>query len=360
MKFGILFTSHPDPANEPYPHRSVHDRVTREIIEADRLGYDIAWIAEHHFSNKYGILPDPFVFAGYLAPQTRRIALGSAVMTLPLHNPVRIAENAAFVDILTGGRFMLGLGSGYRPYEFEGLGVPFDERRDIQEEALPVVLDAFHRRKVDHRGKYFRFRIGDDYEVFPVSIQEPHPPLYMAAGTDRSIAYAARHGMGLMLSTLPSFETLAEQTAFYRSKMEEAPAPWNGNPAFGKIDIARWVYVAESDAQAKEDSADAILRHIAAFMGKGTAGYLGSVSEKGSASELDYDELAETTLLHGSPETVVERLRRLESMTGMSSLVLHYPPYYGPEKTLKMLRLFAEEVLPEFREREASETNAAD
>ena len=130
MKFGVLFTSHPDVEKEPYPHRAVHARVTREIVEADKLGYDIAWIAEHHFSNTYGILPDPFVYAAYMATLTERIALGSAVMTLPLHNPVRIAENAAFVDILTGGRFMLGLGSGYRPYEFEGLGVPFDERRE--------------------------------------------------------------------------------------------------------------------------------------------------------------------------------------------------------------------------------------
>lgn len=355
MKFGILFTSHPDISVEAYPHRDVHERVTRAVIEADRLGYDIAWIAEHHFSNKYGILPDPFVYVAYLAAKTERIALGSAVMTLPLHNPVRIAENAAFVDILSGGRFMLGLGSGYRPYEFEGLGIPFDERRDIQEEALPLMLDAFHRRQLDHEGKYFRHHITGDYEIFPVSVQEPHPPLYMAAGTERSIGTAARHGMGLMLSTLPGFGKLAEQIAFYRETMKEAPAPWNANPAFGHVDIARWVYVAETDAKAKEDSADGIVRHIKSFMGKGTAGYLGSVSEKSATDELDYDELAETTLLHGSPETVIRRLKELESVTGMTSLVLHYPPYYGAEKTIQMLRLFGEAVLPAFKD----ETRAA-
>ena len=355
MKFGILFTSHPDVSVEAYPHRDVHARVTREIIEAEHLGYDTAWIAEHHFSNKYGILPDPFPYVAYLAAKTERIALGSAVMTLPLHNPVRIAENAAFVDILSGGRFMLGLGSGYRPYEFEGLGIPFDERRDIQEEALPLMLDAFHRRQLDHEGKYFRHHITGDYEIFPVSVQEPHPPLYMAAGTERSIGTAARHGMGLMLSTLPGFGKLAEQIAFYRETMKEAPAPWNANPAFGHVDIARWVYVAETDAKAKEDSADGIVRHIKSFMGKGTAGYLGSVSEKSATDELDYDELAETTLLHGSPETVIRRLKELESVTGMTSLVLHYPPYYGAEKTIRMLRLFGEAVLPAFKD----ETRAA-
>lgn len=350
MKFGILFTSHPDIDKEPYPHRGVHERVTREIIEADRLGYDIAWIAEHHFSNRYGILPDPFAYAAYLADKTENIRLGTAVMTLPLNNPIRVVENAAFIDILCEGRFILGLGSGYRPYEFEGLGVPFDERHDIQEEAIPVVLEALHNRRVRHDGRYLRFDVTGDYEIFPASVQEPHPPLYMAAGSERSIAFAARHGFGLMLSTLPSFEAHAGSCDFYREKMKEAPAPWNGNPAFGHIDIARWVYVAETDAKAREESADDVVRHIENFMAKGAAGYLGRVSEKDMAKELDYDELAETTFLHGSPETVVTRLKRLREMTGMTSLVLHYPPYYGPEKTLGMLRLFAEAVMPEFRD----------
>src|SRR5438034_11555157 len=102
---------------KPYPHRDVHARVTREIVRADELGYDYAWVAEHHFSNEYGIMPDVFVYAGYLAALTKRIKIGTAVVTLPLANPLRVAENSAFVDILTGGRFVLGLGSGYRKYE---------------------------------------------------------------------------------------------------------------------------------------------------------------------------------------------------------------------------------------------------
>ena len=126
MKFGVLFTSHPQTDLEPYPHRDVHARTTAEILEVDRLGYDIAWIAEHHFSSGYGILPDPFTYIGYLAAQTKHIKLGPAVMTLPLYNPIRVVENAGFADILSNGRFILGLGSGYRPYEFEGMGIPFD------------------------------------------------------------------------------------------------------------------------------------------------------------------------------------------------------------------------------------------
>ncbi|MGD8809020.1 MAG: LLM class flavin-dependent oxidoreductase [Gammaproteobacteria bacterium] len=348
MKFGILFTSHPNADREPYPHRDVHARVTAEIVEADRLGYDTAWIAEHHFSNQYGILPDPFAYMGYLAAKTEQIRLGTAVMTVPLYNPVRIAENTAFVDILSGGRIVLGLGSGYRPYEFEGFGIPFEERRDIQEEAIPLVLDAMHGKALDHDGKYFHAKVAGDYELFPVSVQRPHPPLYMAGGTERSIGFAADHGFGLMLSTLPSAEALAGQIAFYRDRVGKAPAPWNANPACGQVDVARWVYVAETDAEARADSEEGILRHLAHFMGKSTAGYLGSVSEKG-ADSLNYDALLETTLLHGSPETVTRKLEALRDATGLTSLMLHYPPYYGTEKARKSLRLFAEKVMPRFR-----------
>src|SRR5688500_4837417 len=89
MEFGILFTSHPNHVTEPYPHRDVHARVTAEIEAADRLGYDTAWVAEHHFSNQYGIMPDVFTYMGYLAARTSRVRLGTAVVTLPLFEPVR-------------------------------------------------------------------------------------------------------------------------------------------------------------------------------------------------------------------------------------------------------------------------------
>ena len=359
MQFGVLVTSQPNLDVEPYPHRAVHARVTREIVEADRLGYDTAWIAEHHFSNQYGVLPDPFVYLAYLAPKTTRIGLGTAVMTLPLHNPVRIVENAAFVDILSDGRLSLGLGSGYRPYEYEGFGIPFDARHDVQEEAIPLILDAFHTRKVNHEGTHFQHRIEGDYEIYPASVQEPHPPFYMAAGTNRSIGIAARHGFGLMLSTLPSFDTLAGQIALYREAMAHAPAPWNANPAFGSINIARWVYVAETDAAAREESEAGIIRHLEAFLGKKTAGYLGNVSEKESAAAFDYDTLLESTLIHGSPDTVIARIRALRAATGLDSLLLHYPPYYGEANLLKSLRLFAETVIPAFRT-PAGSTEAAE
>jgi alkanesulfonate monooxygenase SsuD/methylene tetrahydromethanopterin reductase-like flavin-dependent oxidoreductase (luciferase family) len=346
MEFGVLFTSHPNPIEEPYPHRDVHARTTDEVLEAERLGYDTAWIAEHHFATSYGIMPDCFAYMAYLAAKTSRIRIGAAVITLPLYDPIRVVENTSFVDILSNGRVRLGVGSGYRPYEFEGLGRDFDNRRDIVEESIGLMFDAWHRHRWDHHGTYYKGTVKEPFEMLPHPIQTPHPPLYMAGGTDRSIGYSGRNGFGLMLSTLPGIETLAAQTALYKRELANASSERRKNPAAGEIDIARWVYIADTDQQARAETEEAIVRHISHFGGSGTGGYLGSVSEKGS--QIRYDDLA-STLLHGSAETVIARLREMQARTGMTSLLLHYPPYYGREKTMKSLKLFAERVIPAFR-----------
>ncbi|MBL6953969.1 MAG: LLM class flavin-dependent oxidoreductase [Alphaproteobacteria bacterium] len=345
MKFGILFTSHPDPESEVYPHQTIHERVTREIVEAEELGYDSIWIAEHHFSNRYGIMPDPFAYLSYLAAKTTRIKLGAAVMVVPLHHPMRIVENAAFVDILSNGRFQLGLGSGYRPYEFEGLGIDFESRRERQAEAVDLILQGFHEKRVNADGKFFQFKMDEGYEIFPQPIQQPHPPFFMGAGTDNSMRLAAQKGFGLMQGTLPSFEVLARNIEFYQTHMKEAPAPLNQNPAFGQFDVVRMVYVAETDAKAKAESEAGITYHMKSFLSGDTAGYLGDVAEKNDESQFAYDNLLDTTILHGSPDTVIRRIEDLRKI-GVTSLMLHYPPYYGVQKCLDMLRLFAKEVMP--------------
>ena len=350
MQFGILFTSHPNTDAEPYPHRDVHARVTRQVVRADELGYDYAWVAEHHFSNEYGIMPDVFVYAGYLTALTKRIKIGTAVVTLPLANPLRVAENSAFLDILSGGRFMLGLGSGYRKYEFDGFGVDFERRRDIQEEAIPALMELFHTKRIDHHGDYFSMKVDGAYELFPHSLQQPHPPIFLAGATERSIGVAGKMGFGLFLSSWTPFAELARQTASYRKHLEETPESLRANPARGHVDIARWVYVAETDAKARSDSEAVILRSLAHFSSGHTSGYLGTVSQDVGAKPRDYDALSKDIILHGSPATVVEKIEQLHSMAGNASVMLHFPPWYGAEKALASLELFAAEVMPKFKQ----------
>ncbi|MBV1698125.1 MAG: LLM class flavin-dependent oxidoreductase [Hyphomicrobiales bacterium] len=358
MEFGILSTSHPNTEAEPYPHRDVHARVTAQIVRADQLGYDYAWLAEHHFSNEYGIMPDVFVYAGYLAALTGRIKIGTAVVTLPLANPLRVAENTAFVDILSNGRFALGLGSGYRKYEFEGFGVDFETRRDIQEEALPLLLDLLHYKRAEHHGERFRFKVGGQYEVFPQALQQPHPPIFLAGATDRSIGVAARFGLGLFLSSWTPFAELARQSASYRAQLTETPQMLRDNPARGHVDVARWVYVAETDAKAKRESEPGIMRNLAHFGSGHASGYLGTVSQDMGAKPRDYDTLARDIILHGSPATVIAKIDELRTQVHNASIMLHFPPWYGHDKALASLELFAAEVMPKFRDTACAQRRA--
>jgi alkanesulfonate monooxygenase SsuD/methylene tetrahydromethanopterin reductase-like flavin-dependent oxidoreductase (luciferase family) len=144
---------------------------------------------------------------------------------------------------------------------------------------------------------------------------------------------------------------LATQAAHYRANLAQASAEARANPGFGQIDVARWVYVAETDAQAKKDSEEGLMRHLNHFFGGHQSGYLGQVSQgKGGISTgLDYDTLARSTIIHGSPATVIERIEELKAKSGCTSLMLHYPPWYGTEKAKASLELFAEEVIPRFR-----------
>ncbi len=357
MKISILFTSHPDPVTESYPHQAVHDRVTREVMEAEEDGFDAIWIAEHHFSNTYGVLPDPFSYLAYLAAKTSRIRLGSAVMVVPLHHPMRIVENAAFIDILSKGRFQLGLGSGYRPYEFEGLGANYEERREIQQEAISIILAGFHKKRVNHDGKYFSIKMGEEQEIFPHPVQRPHPPFFLGAGTSGSIIGAARQGFGLMQGSISDFGILRKNIELYRQHMPEAPAPLNQNPAFGQIDVVRMVYVAPTDEQARLESEAGITRHMTAFL-KGTGTYLGEYAQKTEEAAFSYDKLTNGTIIHGSPDTVIRKIKELEAM-GCTSMMVHYPPYYGPERILRMLKLFAKEVIPNVRDGEPEPLRAA-
>ena len=279
MEFGILFTSHPNTEAEPYPHRDVHPRVTQQIVRADELGYDYAWVAEHHFSNEYGIMPDVFVYAGYLAALTKRIKIGTAVVTLPLANPLRVAENTAFVDILSNGRFALGLGSGYRKYEFDGFGVDFDApARYPGGGAAAGAWSCCTASASITTATILASRSTAPTSCFRTRCNSRTRRSFSPARPSARSESAARMGFGLFLSSWTPFAELARQTAGYRAPLAETPDELRANPARGHVDVARWVYVAETDAKAKSDSEAGIMRNLAHFSSGHTSGYLGTVS----------------------------------------------------------------------------------
>jgi alkanesulfonate monooxygenase SsuD/methylene tetrahydromethanopterin reductase-like flavin-dependent oxidoreductase (luciferase family) len=151
-------------------------------------------------------------------------------------------------------------------------------------------------------------------------------------------------GFGLLLSSWTPFDTLARHIALFRRATEETPADLRSNPSRGHVDVTRYVYVAETDARVRAESEPVILRHLAHFSSGHTSGYLGTVS----AGRSDYEGLSRDVILHGSPATVIDKIETLHAM-GVNSLMLHYPPWYGAERAIASLELFAREVMPKFK-----------
>ncbi|HWP14684.1 MAG TPA: LLM class flavin-dependent oxidoreductase, partial [Xanthobacteraceae bacterium] len=165
-------------------------------VEAEALGYDSSFVVEHHFTG-FGQVSASLNLLTWVAARTSTLRLGTAVLVLPWHNPVLLAEQAATIDLLSGGRLEFGVGKGYRANEFAGFCIPMDEAEERFEEGLAVILKAWTSNdRFSHRGKYWNF---ENIVVEPPTRQKPHPPIWMAAGQPESIRKVARRGFRLLL-----------------------------------------------------------------------------------------------------------------------------------------------------------------
>ena len=160
MDFGIFLLLQSPTAKS---HQEIFSRGTDLAKTADKLGFESVWCAEHHFST-YGYLSRPLMFASHLATQTEKIRVGSAVVVLPLHHPLIVAEEIATADLLSNGRLDIGLGRGYQVYEFERLGMKLEESRERFEEAVDILLLAFKGEPFSFNGKHFQF---GETSIFP-------------------------------------------------------------------------------------------------------------------------------------------------------------------------------------------------
>lgn len=227
------------------PARGYNDYL-EFLLEAEALGYHGCFLTEHHFTG-WGQVSAPLHMLSYLAARTTRLRLGTAVMVLAWHNPMLLAEQAATVDVLSGGRLDLGIGRGYRHNEFHGFAMDAAEAEARFAESLDVMTRAWtSRERFSHRGQFWRF---DDVILEPVPVQSPHPPLWVSAGRDASIRAAAARGLRLLLDQFTPAETIRQRIAVYR----DAAGP-RFDPSM--VAVARDVYIADSAA----DLEDALLR----------------------------------------------------------------------------------------------------
>lgn len=206
-------------------------------IEAEALGYYSTFTTEHHFTG-LGQVSASLNLLTFLAAKTTTLRLGTAVMTLPWHHPILLAEQAATLDLVSKGRLDFGIGKGYRYNEFNGFAIDMDEAEAIFEESLDLILAAWQREdRWSHRGKRWQF---NDIVVEPPTIQKPHPPIWLAAGKPASIRSAARRGAHLLLDQYSPLSAVLERANIFRDELRAM----NVDPTSRQIALARGLFIA--------------------------------------------------------------------------------------------------------------------
>ncbi|MGH7249244.1 MAG: LLM class flavin-dependent oxidoreductase, partial [Pseudomonadota bacterium] len=242
MKFGILqFFSWPE-RRVALP--AVYERALQRIQIMDQSGYDAVWLTEHHFSD-YSVCPSIPVMGAFTAACTKNLRIGAGVTLAAFYHPLRLAEEIALLDILSGGRVNWGAGRGFNPREFRTFGVPMEESQARFHEAVDIVVQAWKNERLTYRGKHFSF---DDIEVLPKPLQRPHPPMWVAAGSLEAFRWAATAGYSVLIGPHSTHAEIGEQWEFYRRQLETHGYSIEGRD----IPTARLLAIADTDAEAAQ------------------------------------------------------------------------------------------------------------
>ena len=324
MKVGVLqFFSWPE---RRVPLQQVYERALDRIVVMDRAGYDAVWLAEHHFTT-YSVCPSVHLMALEAAHRTERLRIGTAVSLAALYHPLRLAEEVALLDVLTGGRVNWGAGRGFEPAEFQAFGVPLDETAPRFREAVEVVLEAWTSDRLTFHGKFWDF---DGVEVLPKPAQQPHPPTWVAATSPDAVAWAASMGHAILMDPHASF---AEIAAKYDLYVADLAAGGFGPP--GDTPMARLVAVAGTDEEAREIARTGAAWTIGAYANDGKVA--------GVAADADVDAriqgYVDERIVWGSAARVRDELARLGEEMRLQYLMI------APLSHDSFLR-FTDDVLP--------------
>jgi len=327
MRFSIFSVADHYPG-EPRTIRDLYAQLLDEIELADELGFSAFFLAEHHF-HEYGLVPSPPTLLGSAAWRTKQIGLGVAVSVLPFHHPLVAAEEYAMLDQLSGGRLVLGVGSGYLKHEFEGFYIGPWEKRARFDEALKILVQAWEGKPFSYHGLYHHV---ENARIAVTPLQKPHPPLWIAILQPEAAYHVGKQGQNIMLIPYATCETKDDLKvvidAYYRGYTEAAHA---GQP---DIAVALHTYVAASPGSARAESEEALNRYVRSRL---------------YAKRRSYDELeAAGLILSGDAAQVSSRIHKLEA-TGLNHLMIL--PDFGAleaERVQASLTRFAREVMPTF------------
>jgi alkanesulfonate monooxygenase SsuD/methylene tetrahydromethanopterin reductase-like flavin-dependent oxidoreductase (luciferase family) len=322
-------------------------RHTLEMVQmADEGGFHIVWAAEHH-ALEMTIAPDPFQILTWWAAHTNNIRLGTAVAVAPYWHPIKLAGEAAFTDLITGGRLEFGIGSGAYQREFDRMfpGLKQTDGWKYMQEMLPAVL-ALWQGDYEHKGEFWQFPLSTSV---PKPLQKPHPPLWVAARAPITYDFAVKHGLNIMSWPLTRPMSEAE---LYKSRLDEALMnnPGKTRPIFAMMRHTA-VYDRKDEWMIPVKAAQRQLgqfENLFKNLGDVKDGFPREIELAEIANRAEYDpEMLSTNLMFGTPDEVIAKLRPYETL-GVDQFTYYASLGLGHKEQKRSLELFCKEVIPAF------------
>jgi probable F420-dependent oxidoreductase len=336
MKFGI-YSSIANPPRGENLDRSI-DEVIAEAQLAEASGFDSCFFGEHH-QDKDGFLPSPLIVATAVAAQTRRLRVGTSVILLPLHHPVRVAEDVITLDLVSKGRVILGVGIGYQADDFRAFNVPMEHRVALFEESVEILKKCWAGEPFSFRGKHYTL---EDVQIRPRPFQRPGPPLWIGASVPAAVRRAALLADAFVGTPSTSLENAVGLVDAYKKAAREA-----GRDAHVVLMRDAWVAQKRADAEAVYGP------EVMAAYRYYWEHRLSEFREIPAGTEFTLKNLAPDRLIVGDPETCVREFQRWHERTGTDYFLLRLrhahsggPPH---DKIMDAIKLFGDRVLPHCR-----------
>jgi alkanesulfonate monooxygenase SsuD/methylene tetrahydromethanopterin reductase-like flavin-dependent oxidoreductase (luciferase family) len=352
MKFGLCYIPdyHPEIQGS---YTEWYEAMLAEIVRAEELGYDGAWFAEHRVPDfAFG---SPALFITAAAQRTKRIRLGSAVSLLPLNHPIRLAEDYAMADVLSGGRLDFGVGRGLYKYDYDISGVPMNESKERFDENLEIIRRAWTEEKFSYHGRWTTIEY---HTVTPRPIQQPHPPIWVAAVmTKDTYQWAGSHGFDLLTAPFffTKFEDQQERLGIYRESLRAH----GYDPAQKQVMAVYHLYCGES-AEDVAEYADPALRRYREFTtlaDLSREAYRDPVAYKDwkgffeNRQTITLEQMKETRAVIGTVDECRAKIRMLSEAYGITYFTFEVNFGALPhDRVIASLERFAREVMPAFKE----------
>lgn len=338
MEFG---TFHLMPVAPWTTEEETIQRETNAMRLADELGFDAVWLAEHQGSD-YGMIGNAAVILAAVAASTKRIRLGTAVSVLPLHHPLRTAEEYAFVDQISGGRLELGVGRGYQPGEFTRYGLNVSENRVRFEESLEILKGAWTSEgEFEYDGMFYQI---PPTTVHPKPLQKPHPPLWIATGSIETMEWAGRQLIPFMAAPLLPHAVLnGRREAFIRAATDAGHTAEDAQSTASDFWLLKSVFVADSDQEAR----DACERSFSWYFAELNARRMFEAPAEPQPYEF---YLNPQSFFWGTPKRVRDTMQQAIAETGAKRIMCWFD--HGgmdADALTHSLQLFADKVMPHFK-----------